>query len=92
MDALKKQFDSKMFHFGLAALYKFITRIKENPQYCMHISAIPHFDSLPPAIIEFVQYGKNQELPPSAFSGFSPLDLMSESSYSPRGAKNNSVL
>ncbi|XP_050435609.1 CCR4-NOT transcription complex subunit 1 isoform X4 [Adelges cooleyi] len=66
LDALKKTPNSKMYNFGITALERFKHRLKEYHQYCVHITAIPHFQQFPQHIIEYVEYGKNQQDPPSA--------------------------
>ena len=46
-DALKKPPSSKMHLFGLAALEKCRKRLKEFPQFCASVVALPHFPSFP---------------------------------------------
>ena len=43
LDATKKAPGTKMYLFGIAALEKFKSRLKEFAQYCINIAAIPHF-------------------------------------------------
>ena len=38
LDAVRKTPDSKMYFFGIAALDRFKTRLKDYPQYCQHVS------------------------------------------------------
>ena len=47
LDATKKPPNSKMYLFGIAALEKFKGRLKEFSQYCLNITAIPHFQQFP---------------------------------------------
>ncbi|XP_056008647.1 CCR4-NOT transcription complex subunit 1-like isoform X3 [Ostrea edulis] len=64
LEALKKQHNSKMYFFGIAALDRFKTRLKDYPQYCQHLAAIPHFHQFPQHLIEFVKYGAQSQEPP----------------------------
>lgn len=75
VDALKKPPGSKMYFFGLAALERFKNRLKEYPQYCQHLSSIPHFQEFPPHLIDYVDSGtRSQEPPrPRTASGGGPL-------------------
>ena len=52
LEALRKPYGSKMYYFGIAALDKFKTRLKDYPQYCQHLSAIQHFNEFPPHLTE----------------------------------------
>lgn len=52
LDALRKSPDSKTFMFGITALDKFKTRLKEYPQYCQHLASIPHLSQFPERLIE----------------------------------------
>lgn len=52
LEALKKPSGSKMFCFGIAALDRFKTRLKDYPSYCQHLAAIPHFHQFQPQLIE----------------------------------------
>lgn len=52
LDALRKPFGTKMFFFGITALDRFKTRLKEYHKYCEHLSQLPHFNEFPPALIE----------------------------------------
>lgn len=52
LDALRKSHDSKMFYFGIAALDRFKSRLKEYHKYCEHIVNIPHFSHFPAHLIE----------------------------------------
>ena len=38
LDAVKRPTDSNMYFFGVAALDRFRTRLKDYPQYCQHIT------------------------------------------------------
>ncbi|XP_070201958.1 CCR4-NOT transcription complex subunit 1-like isoform X11 [Littorina saxatilis] len=64
LDGLRKPHGSKMYLFGITALDRFKNRLKEYPQYCQHVSAIPHFREFPQHIIEFVEYGARSQEPP----------------------------
>ncbi|XP_062589790.1 CCR4-NOT transcription complex subunit 1-like isoform X3 [Saccostrea cucullata] len=64
LEALKKQHNSKMYFFGIAALDRFKTRLKDYPQYCQHLAAIPHFLQFPQHLIEYVKYGAQSQEPP----------------------------
>ncbi|XP_052816540.1 CCR4-NOT transcription complex subunit 1-like isoform X2 [Mya arenaria] len=64
LEALKKQHGSKMYYFGIAALDRFKTRLKDYPSYCQHLAAIPHFSQFPQPLIEFVEYGAQNQEPP----------------------------
>ncbi len=52
LEALKKAHGSKMYFFGVAALDRFKTRLKDYPQYCQHLASIPHFNNFPQHLIE----------------------------------------
>lgn len=52
LDALRKQHGSKMYYFGIAALDRFKSRLKEYHKYCEHVAAIAHFSEFPPHLIE----------------------------------------
>eukprot|EP00045_Choanoeca_perplexa_P018000 m.274387 g.274387 ORF g.274387 m.274387 type:complete len:2194 (-) comp17686_c0_seq4:641-7222(-) len=52
LEALKNEPDSKMFEFGVAALKHFLARLKEWPHFCDHIANTPHFQSMPPQVIQ----------------------------------------
>ena len=52
LEALRKPHGSKMYYFGIAALDKFKTRMKDYPQYCQHLSAIAHFGEFPQHLME----------------------------------------
>ncbi len=64
LEALRKPFGSKMYYFGIAALDKFKTRLKDYPQYCQHLSAIQHFNEFPPLLTEYVKFGVTSREPP----------------------------
>ncbi|KAJ8302566.1 hypothetical protein KUTeg_018962 [Tegillarca granosa] len=64
LEALKKPHNSKMYFFGIAALDRFKSRLKDYPQYCQHLAAIPHFQQFPVHLIEFVEYGSRSQEPP----------------------------
>ncbi|XP_071959089.1 CCR4-NOT transcription complex subunit 1-like isoform X2 [Antedon mediterranea] len=65
LEALRKPHGSKMYYFGIAALDKFKTRLKDYPQYCQHLASIPHFEQYPETLIEYIRYGEQQREPPA---------------------------
>ncbi|XP_049786692.1 CCR4-NOT transcription complex subunit 1 isoform X4 [Schistocerca cancellata] len=69
LDALRKPTTSKMYFFGIAALDRFKTRLKEYHKYCEHVAAIPHFHEFPPHLIEYVEYGLQSQEPPNRPTG-----------------------
>lgn len=54
-----------MFYFGITALDRFKTRLKDYPQYCNHVSGVPHFKDFPPHLIEWVELGAQSIVPPT---------------------------
>ncbi|ESO94093.1 hypothetical protein LOTGIDRAFT_239532 [Lottia gigantea] len=64
LEALRKPHGSKMYYFGIAALDKFKSRLKDYPQYCQHLACIPHFSRSPQHLIEYVEYGARSKEPP----------------------------
>ncbi|KAI8491153.1 CCR4-NOT transcription complex subunit 1, partial [Branchiostoma belcheri] len=78
LEALRKPHGSKMYYFGIAALDRFKTRLKDYPQYCQHLAAIPHFQEFPAHLIEYVEFGQQSREPPikmAAPSTSPPLSL-----------------
>lgn len=69
LEALRKPEGSKMYFFGIAALDRFKTRLKDYHKYCEHVRAIPHFNEFPPHLREYVEYGLQSMEPPSAPQG-----------------------
>lgn len=69
LDALRKPDGSKMYYFGIAALDRFKSRLKEYHKYCEHVRAITHFSEFPPHLIEYVEYGLNSLEPPGKPQG-----------------------
>ena len=69
LDAVKKTPDSKMYFFGIAALDRFKTRLKDYPQYCQHAMQAPHFNEFPAHLKQWVEYGSQNEVPPSKPQG-----------------------
>ena len=66
LEALRKPTDSNMFYFGVAALDRFKSRLKEYPQYCQHVQAIQHFkEGFPPHLVQWVEAGTLSSEPPS---------------------------
>ena len=41
-----------MYYFGIAALDRFKGKLKDYPQYCIHIAAIQHFKEFPAHLVE----------------------------------------
>ncbi|KAL3275904.1 hypothetical protein HHI36_020639 [Cryptolaemus montrouzieri] len=69
LDALKKPEGSKMYYFGIAALDRFKSRLKEYHKYCEHVRAIPHFSDFPPHLQEYIDYGLQSLEPPNKPQG-----------------------
>ncbi|KAK4872711.1 hypothetical protein RN001_014740 [Aquatica leii] len=69
LDALRKAEGSKMYYFGIAALDRFKSRLKEYHKYCEHVRAIGHFNEFPPHLIEYVEYGLQSLEPPNKPQG-----------------------
>lgn len=69
LEALKKSEGSKMYYFGIAALDRFKSRLKEYHKYCEHVRAIPHFSEFPQHLQEYVEYGLQSLEPPSKPQG-----------------------
>merc|ERR1719186_2378621 len=65
LEALRKPTDSNMFLFGVAALDRFKSRLKEYPQYCQHVALIQHFKEFPSHLIQWVEYGTQSSDPPN---------------------------
>lgn len=64
LEALKKPEGSKMYYFGIAALDRFKSRLKEYHKYCEHVRAILHFNEFPQHLQEYVEYGLQSLEPP----------------------------
>lgn len=69
LDALRKPNSSKMYYFGIAALDRFKSRLKDYHKYCEHVAAIQHFCDFPPHLIEYVEYGLQSQEPPNRPQG-----------------------
>ncbi len=69
LESVRKNSDSKMYFFGIAALDRFKTRLKDYPQYCQHLSMIPHFKEFPAHLVEWVEFGAQSKVPPTAPQG-----------------------
>ncbi|XP_013418035.1 CCR4-NOT transcription complex subunit 1 [Lingula anatina] len=69
LDALRKPSGSKMYLFGIAALDRFKTRLKDYPVYCQHLARIPHFSQFPQHMIEYVDFGSRSQEPPNRPQG-----------------------
>lgn len=65
LDAVRKPCESKMYYFGIAALDRFKSKLKDYPQYCQHLSCISHFKDFPPHLIEWVEFGTRSQSPPT---------------------------
>jgi len=57
LEALRKANTSKMYFFGIAALDRFKSKLKDYPLYCQHLTSIPHFDKFPPHLVEYIKCG-----------------------------------
>ncbi|XP_011335843.1 CCR4-NOT transcription complex subunit 1 isoform X2 [Ooceraea biroi] len=69
LDALKKPDGSKMYYFGITALDRFKSRLKDYQTYCEHVRTIPHFNEFPQHLIEYIDYGLQGQEPPSRPQG-----------------------
>ncbi|VVC86298.1 unnamed protein product [Leptidea sinapis] len=69
LDALRKPEGTKMYYFGIAALDRFKSRLKDYHKYCEHVRAIPHFGEFPPHLIEYIEYGLQSQEPPTKPQG-----------------------
>lgn len=69
LEALRKPNGSKMYYFGIAALDRFKSRLKDFHKYCEHVAAIPHFSDFPPHLIEYVEFGLQSQEPPGRPGG-----------------------
>jgi len=69
LEALRSPFNSKMYFFGITALDRFKTRLKEYPLYCQHLINLPNFNEFPQHIIEYINYGKQSQEPPPFKTG-----------------------
>ncbi|CDW52444.1 Not1 and DUF3819 domain containing protein [Trichuris trichiura] len=64
MDVLRREVDSKLFNFGVAALEQFKSNLKMHPRFCEAIiSHIPGFNSFSELLKEYVQAGARSEDP-----------------------------
>lgn len=79
LEALRKPEGSKMYYFGIAALDRFKSRLKDYQKYCEHVRAIPHFNEFPSHLIEYIEYGLQSQEPPTKPQGsVMPTSLMSQ--------------
>uniref|UniRef100_A0A8D9AYG7 CCR4-NOT transcription complex subunit 1 n=1 Tax=Cacopsylla melanoneura TaxID=428564 RepID=A0A8D9AYG7_9HEMI len=69
LDAIRKPHGSKMYYFGIAALDRFKSKLKDYPKYCDHLAGIPHFNEFPTHLIEYIEYGKQAVEPPNRPQG-----------------------
>lgn len=69
LDALRKPEGSKMYYFGVAALDRFKSRLKDYHKYCEHVRAIPHFNEFPAHLMEYVEFGLQSLEPPNKPQG-----------------------
>lgn len=84
MEALQKPHGRKMYYFGIVALDRFKSRLKEYPRYCQHLMAIQHFNDFPPHLIEYIKYGTQSQEPPSRPTGIVlPPSLEASASTTP---------
>ncbi|XP_054165262.1 CCR4-NOT transcription complex subunit 1-like [Oppia nitens] len=68
LEALRKPHGSKMYYFGIAALDRFKSKLKDYPLYCQHLAQITHFREFPPHLIEYIECG-TQSMEPSMRPG-----------------------
>ncbi|CAL1280479.1 unnamed protein product [Larinioides sclopetarius] len=64
LESVKKPSNSKMFFFGVTAMDRFKTRLKDYPAYCQHLTTLPNFHELPQNLIEYIDYGARSQEPP----------------------------
>lgn len=69
LDALRKPHGSKMYYFGIAALDRFKSKLKDYTKYCEHIASTPHFNEFPSHLIEYVEFGRQAQEPPNRPQG-----------------------
>lgn len=69
LDGLRKPEGTKMYYFGIAALDRFKSRLKDYQTYCEHVRVIPHFSEFPHHLIEYIEYGLQGQEPPSRPQG-----------------------
>lgn len=69
LDALRKPEGSKMYYFGITALDRFKSRLKDYSTYCDHLRGIPHYSDFPPHLMEYIEYGSQGQEPPSRPQG-----------------------
>ncbi|XP_076065903.1 CCR4-NOT transcription complex subunit 1 isoform X3 [Oratosquilla oratoria] len=86
MEALQKPHASKMYYFGIVALDRFRSRLREYPRYCQHLMAITHFNEFPQHLIEYIKYGTQSQEPPSRPSGVVLPPTLSTINVSPSTA------
>ncbi|KAG0416949.1 hypothetical protein HPB47_006047 [Ixodes persulcatus] len=63
LDALRKPYGTKMYYFGITALDRFKSRLKDYPQYCQHLASIAHFKDFPEHLKEYVDCGARSQEP-----------------------------
>lgn len=91
LDALRKPEGSKMYYFGIAALDRFKSRLKDYHKYCEHVRAIGHFKDFPPHLIEYVEYGLQSAEPPTKPTGQvlpASINALLGSNYKPPPGSN----
>ncbi|KAF8774618.1 CCR4-NOT transcription complex subunit 1 like protein [Argiope bruennichi] len=64
LESVKKPSNSKMFFFGVTAMDRFKTRLKDYPAYCQHLTTLPNFHELPQNLVEYIEYGARSQEPP----------------------------
>ena len=97
LEALRKPHGSKMYFFGIAALDRFKSKLKDYPLYCQHLAQIPHFRDFPPHLIEYIECGTQSVEPSmrnSVNSSQTPIGLPSivGSTPTPNSALSSSAL
>ncbi|CAG0881491.1 unnamed protein product [Cyprideis torosa] len=68
LESVSKRSNLKLYRFGLVALDRFKSKLKDYPQYCQRLAAIPHFAEFPVHLIPYVQHGAKGEWPPKSSS------------------------
>ncbi|XP_014478138.1 PREDICTED: CCR4-NOT transcription complex subunit 1 isoform X5 [Dinoponera quadriceps] len=76
LDALRKPEGSKMYYFGITALDRFKSRLKDYSTYCDHLRGIPHYSDFPPHLMEYIEYGSQGQEPPARSQGPKAITTM----------------
>ena len=81
LDTVRKASDTKMYFFGITALDRFKARLKDYPQYCQHVSCLPHFKEFPAHLVDWIECGARSQTPHNKPEG-PLLTIQQVSSYS----------